>query len=169
MIFSRKMFGVIIGIIFRTWMPVNFKLSLCYSVLQPVKTHVNGFWAFLFQYFVGETHSSSVIHLDRRWGLGVIQKMSAFIIGMASFAFSKADAISVSAADAMTFFMIVQRTWIAPFRGTFWGLSSFLERKKYPPTRLRLLETDKYDPSLCTCRIMLLLWYRSLAMGWVAA
>ena len=72
----------------------------------------------MFQFFAGEAHRSDVIYLDRHWSLWVI-KMSVFLTGVAFFAFSNADTISASAADAMKFLRTVQRMWIVTFLGVF--------------------------------------------------
>ena len=59
--------------------PVHFELFLSDSVLDPVKSHVHGLGAVLFDLLVGESCQSSVVNLDwsRRLGMTHLVKGNA--------------------------------------------------------------------------------------------
>ena len=85
--------------------------------------------------------------------------------GMASFALSKVAAISVSAAEAMIFLTMAQRTCTAPLGLAYSGLGHSSDKKKKPPALLLALDTERHDPSLCACSIMPLRLKRTFALG----
>ena len=62
-----------------SWSPKYAELFLVDSVLDPIKTHVDGFGAFLFAGAVGDGDSGGVVYLYRCWWLG----MSKFFEGSA--------------------------------------------------------------------------------------
>jgi hypothetical protein len=49
MICRRMVFCEIICQISKTWAPVNFELALFHPIFDPIKAHVHGFCAFLFE------------------------------------------------------------------------------------------------------------------------
>ena len=51
------MFGVVIAKISIAWLPIYKKLFLEGLILDPIKTHVDGFRPFLFDGFVSKTGS----------------------------------------------------------------------------------------------------------------
>ncbi len=50
----RMVFGMVVSKVFRTGSPVDDELFLSDAILDPIKTHVHGFGAFLFDRVVGE-------------------------------------------------------------------------------------------------------------------
>ena len=88
-----------------------------------------------------------------------------YLAGIACRVLIKSAPISASAAEVITFFMIFAMLSTDPLLG---GFLSSLERKKCPPALLRAFGSDKYDASLWTASIMLLLLYVKIASGWVA-
>ena len=74
--------------------------------------------------------------------------------GMASFALSKVAAISVSAAEDITFFKMVLMTCAAPLGFACSGLLLLSAKKKKPPTLLLAFDTERYELSLCMYSIM---------------
>ena len=78
--------------------------------------------------------------------------MSAMKSGIASLALKKSAAISILAAEAMIFFIIVVRYKIEPLI----ILSSLLPKEKKPLARLFEPGAVKYDALLLTNRIILL-------------
>ena len=71
-------------------------------------------------------------------------------------------AISASAADDMTALMICETARTPPLFG---GLAELLKRKKWSPARLRAPNSERYDASECTARIMSLTWKMTMALG----
>ena len=71
---SRELLSVIITAIVDNRAPINAKLDLIRSVLQPVKTHVNCLGSLLFEIFIHKTNSSSAINLHRSRRLRMIKK-----------------------------------------------------------------------------------------------
>jgi hypothetical protein len=58
----------VIAQVFGSWAPVYWKLALLDLVLDPVKTYIHGFGAFLLYGFVSKTCGHRVVGLDgRRW------------------------------------------------------------------------------------------------------
>ena len=82
--------------------------------------------------------------------------------GMASCELIKSAASSASAADDITARMICEVVCIAPL---FVGNSSFSDKKKWPPARLRAFVSERYDASLCAVSTMLLALYVTIASG----
>jgi len=58
------MLSEVIAPIFITRGPVNFELVLFHSVFKPIKSHVNGFAALLFDSTVDDAIGSGVVRLD---------------------------------------------------------------------------------------------------------
>ena len=68
MVTRRMVLREVVAQVFGPWAPVNEKLALFDSVLDPVKTHVHGLGAFLLDSVVGKTYGCRVVGLDgRRW------------------------------------------------------------------------------------------------------
>jgi hypothetical protein len=62
------MLGKKIGTVRAAFSLINQKLALANAVSNPIKTHVHGFGAFLFDAVVGDTGSRAVVSLyGRRW------------------------------------------------------------------------------------------------------
>ena len=57
------MFGEIIGSIVDTFFPMNDKVAEADSVADPIKSHVNGFGAFLFDCVVDNPLSACIVGL----------------------------------------------------------------------------------------------------------
>ena len=71
MVCSRVVLGVIVTEVSAAGFPINQKLFLEGAISDPIKTHVNGFGAFLFDGVVGKALSSGVVNLDGGGGLWV--------------------------------------------------------------------------------------------------
>ena len=86
------------------------------------------------------------------WECPSSAKVSRIIF--ASFTFRKRAPSSASAAEAALSLRMTQRLRMVPFNcmGSF-GLGSQL-RKKWPDARLRAFDSERYDASECTLRIM---------------
>lgn len=65
-VFGREVFGVVVGQIFDAGFPVDTKLTLADTISHPVKTHVDGFGAALFDCVVDDTGGAGVVNLDGR-------------------------------------------------------------------------------------------------------
>ena len=70
--------------------------------------------------------------------------LSVLHIATASRALVYSAAISASVADAITFFIICETAWTAPFR---WYIGGD-DKKKWPPARDGASSTDRYEASL---------------------
>ena len=57
--------------IFSSFSPVNVELSLAFTILQPIETHVDGFGTSLFHSVVGNAGGTIVVDLDWCGGLGM--------------------------------------------------------------------------------------------------
>ena len=55
------MFSKVVGVVEFAFLPVDVELFLIHAVAYPVKTHVDGFGAFLFNGIVGDTGGSCII------------------------------------------------------------------------------------------------------------
>ena len=53
----RMMFGGVVAEVVCAFAPENFKMSLLDSIVDPIKSHVDGFRAALFEGFVGDSTS----------------------------------------------------------------------------------------------------------------
>jgi hypothetical protein len=62
-------FGKVFGEIFFTSTPMNYELPLLDSVADPVKAHVYGFGATLFDFFIGDASGACIVGLDGCFGL----------------------------------------------------------------------------------------------------
>ena len=78
------------------------------------------------------------------------------LITVASWPFSKAAAISHSAAEETMLRNILHKLWIGPFNFGAAVCISLMKslRKKWPPTLLLAPGSTRYAPSLCTHNIM---------------
>jgi hypothetical protein len=56
--------GKVVGEIVFTGMPVNYELALLDSVVDPVKAHVYGFGATLFDRLIGDASGACIVGLD---------------------------------------------------------------------------------------------------------
>lgn len=62
---GRMVFGKIVGFIEAALSPIYKELSLTHpAVANPIKMHVDGFRAFLFDAVIGDAGSSAVVSLD---------------------------------------------------------------------------------------------------------
>jgi hypothetical protein len=78
--------------------------------------------------------------------------VSVTLSGAPLWAFLNHAPTSDSAAEATTFFMTDAKLRTEPFSvSSCGGLSP---QKNKPPRRLRAFETERYEASLCMCRIM---------------
>ena len=69
--YSGVVFREVVGQVFRAWCPINVKLFLVDTILQPVEAHVNRLRLTLLDLLVGETDCCGVIELDGGGGLGM--------------------------------------------------------------------------------------------------
>ena len=53
-VLTVEMFGEVVGEIVGTFCPINFKLALINSILNPIESHVDGLGASLFDLLVSE-------------------------------------------------------------------------------------------------------------------
>ena len=67
------MFGEIVGPIGDPRFPKNVKLFLLGAITQPIKTHVHGFGALLFDRVIDNPAGGVVVGLQRRGGLRMAQ------------------------------------------------------------------------------------------------
>ena len=79
-----------------------------------------------------------------------------FVVLVAALTLMNNPPISASGADDATCFRIPDMLSTAPL---LLGMSSLPAKKKWPPTLLRDLVSDRYDALECTARTMLLAWY----------
>jgi len=70
---GAMMFGKVVAPIFITRGPKHFELTLLDSVFQPIKPHVNGLAALLFNCAVDDAIGSSVVCLYWGWRLRMAQ------------------------------------------------------------------------------------------------
>ena len=68
-VFGREVFGVVVGQIFVARSPMDTKLTLADTISHPVKAHVDGFGAALFDRVVDDTSGAGVVYLDGSSGL----------------------------------------------------------------------------------------------------
>ena len=72
MIFGGVMFGEVVGfIVVFAPAPIDVKLALLHTVLDPIETHVNGFGASLFDSIIGNSFSACIVCLNGSGRLGV--------------------------------------------------------------------------------------------------
>ena len=69
--YSGVVFREVVGQVFRAWCPINVKLFLIDTILQPVEAHVNRLRLTLLDLLVGEADCCGVIELDGGGGLGM--------------------------------------------------------------------------------------------------
>ena len=79
MMARRMMFGEVIREVGRAFLPIDMKLALGDSVLDPIKSHVDCLGSTLLDGFVGESFSEGIVRLYRGCRLG----MSHFNEGVA--------------------------------------------------------------------------------------
>ena len=92
-------------------------------------------------------------------------------MGHASLALENVAAISASIEEPTTIFRICALAKTIPFGGgsRVGGVASGAElRKNIPPTRLRALDSERYEASLSDHKHISLALYRIVASGWVA-
>ena len=63
MMAGRVMYGEIISKVDGTFAPVNVKLTLADTIANPVKSHVDGFGAALFDGVVGDAAGGAIVGL----------------------------------------------------------------------------------------------------------
>ena len=68
---DREMFGEVVCFVVCTCSPLNLRLILAFTVLEPVVLHVNGFGPALFDGLVGNADSCGVVTSYWCWWLGV--------------------------------------------------------------------------------------------------
>ena len=60
--------GEVVGLVQTAFLPVDVELTLADAVADPVKPHVDGFGALLFDRVIGDAGGGAVVGLDgRRW------------------------------------------------------------------------------------------------------
>jgi len=68
MVTGQMVLREVVAQVFGPWAPVNEKLALLNTVLDPVKTHIHGFGAFLLDSIGSKTCVCRVVGLNgRRW------------------------------------------------------------------------------------------------------
>ena len=69
----RMMLGGVVAEVVCAFAPENFKMALLDSILDPTKSHVDGFRSALFDGFVGDSDGGRVVNLNGRWRLLVAE------------------------------------------------------------------------------------------------
>jgi hypothetical protein len=69
----RMVFCEIIRQILKSWAPVHVKLALFHPILDPIKAHIHGFCAFLFNCTIAVSCGSGIIRFQWCGGLFVSQ------------------------------------------------------------------------------------------------
>ena len=103
MVGVRMMFGMIIGPVFGTSIPVVTKLVLRCTAAKPPESHIHHFSPARHNRFVGNPNRGGVISLDRDFWLWPSHSNEGLLIGNH---FAKRAASSDSAAEAITNLMI---------------------------------------------------------------
>ena len=120
------MLAVIVCKVSGTWAPVNDKLSLVLLVLHPVKSYINCFWHALFYCFVRKPTAVVLFTASgvKNWGWIIYSRHTR--MGRASPLLMYPAPISASAAELVTFFMILLMAWMGSLRGhSAKGVTSF--------------------------------------------
>ena len=65
----RMMLGEVVGHVVDTASPMNDKLALFDSILDPIKAHIHGFGATLLDSIVHDASGAGVVRLNERWWL----------------------------------------------------------------------------------------------------
>ena len=71
MVGSMVMFGEVVGAVQLAFTPEDGELVLFDAVTDPIKSHVDGFGAFLFDGVVGDSSCGGVVGDNWRWWLWV--------------------------------------------------------------------------------------------------
>jgi hypothetical protein len=111
----RMVFCEIFRQILKTWAPVNLKLALFHSILDPVKAHVHGFCTFLFDCTIAVSFGSGIVSFHWCGGCLCPNYSNVVLRTAPSFAFMKTAPISASAADDITCLRTLLIIKIAPF------------------------------------------------------
>jgi hypothetical protein len=169
--------GKVVGEIVFTGTPMNYKLALLDSVADPVKSHVNGFGATLFDCLIGDASGACIVGLD---GCGSL-RMSHFLKcnterdtvasvleDGAEFCFGGVcHDVSHDGADGVDGAVI---WWRCGGGMVVAARSGGIElREKVSPARLLALALERYEASLWMWRYMSLAVYRTVASRWAAA
>lgn len=77
MVRSRVVFCEVVGFVQFAWSPIDMKLSLSGAIAYPIKSHIDGLGAFLFDSVVCNSDCSTVVGLDGRWWLGMAEFFEA--------------------------------------------------------------------------------------------
>ena len=67
------MFGEVIGTVEGSFSPEDVELPLAHTVTYPIKPHVDGLGAFLFDAVSGNSDGGTIVSLNRGWWLGMPQ------------------------------------------------------------------------------------------------
>jgi len=81
MVLIGMVFGKVVGAITDPTSPVDNELALANTVADPVKTHVHGFGAFLFDGVVGDARSSAVVSDNGSRWLGMSKFFKSDALG----------------------------------------------------------------------------------------
>ena len=77
----RMMFGMMVEQLGWCGMPKHLKLALLHTKFNPLKTHVDGFEAFMLDSFIVYTTSGGVVGLDRGYRLRVTHFLQGMVKG----------------------------------------------------------------------------------------
>jgi hypothetical protein len=146
------MFCVIITEIFTSWSPINVELFLADSVGQPMISHIH-FFDHLCLIVLFKIPNAIELSVRRSVGGSVWPiSVSVTLSGAPLWALRKHAPTSDSAAEATTFLTMEATLRIDPFSLSCSG--DLFPKKNRPPSRLRALETDRYEASLWMYNIM---------------
>ena len=101
MIGSQELFYILITSIIITITPIYAELILYSSILQLIEMYINSFELFLLKFFIYKTNSSSIINLNRRRGLRVIEEFENLLKRKSFFCILKVEIISIQRLTAL--------------------------------------------------------------------
>ena len=70
-------FGEVVSLVEAAFFPVDVELTLADAVADPIKPHVDGLGALLFDGVIGDAGGGAVVSLDRRRWLGMAKFFEA--------------------------------------------------------------------------------------------
>jgi hypothetical protein len=155
------MFCHVVAVVLFTWGPVVSKLSLTFSVMEPMVFHVHCF-QFLDNIVVDNAECSGVVCLHWGWKLGMAHEFEGMAGGNG---FSAVDVESPHLSLYCRGHDCLDNLCDCDDGAMFGGLAVLLDMKKCPPARLRAFDSERYDALLCPARTMSLAWYVTIASG----
>ena len=127
-------FRIINGAVCMSCTPIDLKLALANTIANPIKAHVNGFGAFLFDGVSGDAAGCAVVGCHRRGGLGVTHFVTLDAEGTRVFAVVKEGAEFVLGSARQNF---AHDSMAQDVHGAV-GLGARFVKKKYTAARERI-------------------------------